>query len=334
MTIGTTTALTLIQGALRKINSYQSGETIATPDELDCLDVLNDLLDALSTKESFMFGVNENILQWTSQKRSYTVGNPTCTLVGGVPFTGTLTSGSPTITGVTNLPANLVAGTTAAYAIGSGSILTDAQGLIPPNTTVLAFNAGAQTVTMSANAKNSSTGLDSITYTVPGDFPIIRPLRITSAFTRFNNLDFTLDVRETQEQYNELLYKAQPGPWPTVAWYNYTFPYGVLNVYMTPGNAAEVHLFTQTILANLTLTQVLVMPQGYARALKLLLAREIWTEYMGAMPFPQLLSQLVRDAEEYIDALNARPQSVMQYDRQLVSNNRADAGWILTGGYR
>lgn len=333
MTIGTTTALNCIQSALRKINSYQSGETLASIDQNDALDTFNDLLDSLSTSEQYVFGVNENVLNWTSGKRSYTVGNPTCTLLGSVAFTGTLTSGSPTVTNVTNMPSNLVAGATAAFTVGSGSILTDTQALIPANTTVLAFNAAANTITMSANATASSQGSDSITYTVPGDFPIQRPLRITSGYTRVNNLDFTLDIAETQEQYNEILYKAQAGPWPTVAWYNYTFPYGTLNVYQQPGNNAEVHLFTQTSLANLTLNQILVMPQGYARSLKWLLARELWTEFMGGAPMPQQIRELANEATTFIKALNARPQAVSRYDRELARGNRSDGGWIIRGGY-
>lgn len=334
MSIGTTTGFNLIQGALRKINSYQSGEAIAVPDANDSLDTLNDLLDSLSGSREYVFGVNENVLQWVAQKSSYTVGNPVCTLLGSQPFTGTLTSGSPTITGVTNMPANLVAGSGVAYAMFSGSILNDVQGLVPLNTTVLAFNAGAQTVTMSANAIGNSNSLDSITYTVPGDFPIVRPLRITTGYTRFNALDFWLDVAETEAQYNSILYKAQPGPWPTVAWYNNTFPYGVIKAYMTPGNAAELHLFTATILGNLTsLTQLLIMPQGYSRNLKLLLARELWIEYISPITVPNMLEKLAQEAGAYIKALNARPAAVARYDRELSRGNRPDGGWIMTGGY-
>jgi hypothetical protein len=334
MTIGTTTAFNIIQTALRRINSYQSGETLATPDENDALEVLNDLLDSLSTSRQYVFGANENIFNWVAGQKQYKLGNPVCTLLGSVSFTGTLTSGSPTISGVTNMPANLVAGAAAAYAQGSGSILTDVQGLLPVNTTVLAFNAGAQTVTMSANAIGNSAGLDSFTYTVPGDFPMNRPLRLTSAFTRFNNLDFTLDIAETEQKFNEILYKAQPGPWPVVGWYNYTFPYGLLNVYQTPGNGAEFHLFSAGVLSNLTLTQVLVMPQGYARALKWLLSRELWTEFMGGSPLPQLIEKLAGEASAYIKALNAAPQAIANYDRTLTRGNRPDGGWIIHGGYR
>lgn len=332
MTVGTTTALNLIQGALRKINSYQSGEQIQAPDAADCLDTLNDLLDSLSTDKQFIFGSQENILSWTAQQRLYKIGNPTCALLNLPPFTGTLTAGSNVITGITNMPAQLVAGANPAYTVGSGSILTDTQGLIPANATVTAI--GTTTVTMSANALGNSSGLDSITYTVPGDFPIPRPLRITHGFTRFNALDFTLDVYETETQYTEFLYKAQPGPWPTVAWYNNTFPYGLLNVYQTPGNGAECHLFTDTILQNMTLNQLLIMPQGYSRALKLLLARELWIEYIGPVAIPAMLEKLASEAASYIKALNAKPANVSKYDRELVRGNRPDGGWILTGGMR
>lgn len=332
MTIGTTTALSIIQTALRRINSYQSGETIATPDAQDCLDTLNDLLDSLSTDKQHVFGSAENILQWNANQMLYKLGNPECTLLGFQPFTGTLTSGSNVITGVTSMPSNLVAGPNPAYAMFSGSILTDTQGLIPASTTVTAFDAIAQTVTMSANASGSSAGLDSITYTVPGDFPIQRPLRITHGFTRFNSLDFTLDVYETETQYTQFLYKAQPGPWPTVGWYNNTFPYGLLNVYQTPGNAAECHLFTDTILSNLTLNQLLIMPQGYSRMLKWLLAKELCAEY--GFPLSEAIKVNAQEAREYVKALNAKPREVSQYDRELARGNRPDGGWIVHGGYR
>ena len=332
MTIGTTTALDLIKGALRKVNSYQSGETIAAPDEADCLDTLNDLLDSLSTDKQFVFGSQENILNWTAQQRLYKIGNPSNSVLNLPNFTGTVTSGSNVITGITNLPAQLVAGQNLAYMVGSGSILTDTQGLFPVNATVTAI--GANTVTMSANALGNSNGLDSIAFTVPGDFPIPRPLRITHGFTRFNSLDFTLDVYETETQYTEFLYKAQPGPWPTVAWYNNTFPYGLLNVYQTPGNSSECHLFTDTILQNMTLTQLLIMPQGYSRALKLLLARELWIEYISPTAVPMMLEKLASEAAAMIKALNAKPANVSKYDRELVRGNRPDGGWITHGGYR
>ena len=346
-----TTALDIIKGALRRINSYQSGETIAQPDAQDCLDTFNDLLDSLSLDKTVMFGSNEWVLNWTLGKKIYTVGNPTNAQLSGANNTGavgaassptfskswpnivgTLTNGSNVITGVTSIPSNLVAGSTAAYQVGSGSILSDVQNLIPSGTTVTAFNAGAQTITMSANATGTSTGTDSIGYTVPGDLPIPRPLRITNGFTRFNNLDFELNVEQTQGEYASILYKSQPGPWPTVAWYNPQFPYGLLNAYQTPGNNAELHLYADTILSNLKLNQVVMFPQGYNRAFKWLLAKEIAAEF--GFPLTEAIKVNAQEALSLIQDLNSLPAPASKYDRALARGNRADGGWIMHGGYR
>lgn len=161
-----------------------------------------------------------------------------------------------------------------------------------------------------------------------------RPLRITGGYTRFNALDFYLDVYASQDEYNAVLYKAQPGPWPVLAWYNNQFPYGLLNVYQAPGNSSELHLFSDTILQKLTATQVVNMPQGYARALKWCLAREIWVEYVSATAVPLMMEKLANESLELIKALNAKPAVRAKYDRMLVRGNRIDAGYILHGGYR
>jgi hypothetical protein len=332
MTIGTTTALSLITGGLRRTGSYAAGESLDSDDANDCLETLNDLLDSLSLDKDIIFGSTENILAWTANQNQYTVGNPINSVVGSASFTGTLTSGSPTITAVSRVPSDMVTGSAAAYLVGSGSIVTDSQGLVPASTTVTATNSGASTITLSDNATGSSSGVCTFAYTIPGDFPIVRPLHITHGFTRFNSLDFTLDVYETQSQYTEILYKAQPGPWPTVAWYNAQFPYGILNVYQTPGNNAALHLFTATLLSNLTLNQVVVMPQGYARALKWLLAKEFCAEF--GWPLTQEIKVNADESLNLIKALNAKPAAVSRYDRILTRGNRPDGGWIMHGGYK
>lgn len=315
------TALALIKGALRRVNAYQSGEAIAPLDAQDCLDTLNDLFDSWSTDKMMIFGSTENILNWSAGKNQYKIGNPTNATLGLPNFTGTLTGGSPTITGVTNVPAQLVVGAT----------ITDVAAVIPAGTTVTAV--GATSVTMSQNATASpSTGTDSMGYSIPGDFAIPRPLRITHGFTRFNSLDFDLDVLESQSRFTEILYKAQPGPWPTVAWYNNQMPYGILNVYQTPGNSAEVHLYTDTLLANLTINQVFILPQGYTRAIKWCLAKEICAEF--GYPMTEAIKTNAADALSLIKALNAKPAVVSTLDRALTRGNRPDGGWITHGGFR
>ncbi len=316
------TATDYIKAALRRINSYQSGETVATPDVTDCLETFNDMLDSWSTGETHVFGVTENIVQWISGQSQYSIGNPTCIEVGSQPLQGIVALGSNLITNVT-VPSDLEVGAT----------LTSRQGLFPPDVLCAAFDPTFQTVTMSAQATGNSNANDTVTYTIPGDFAFARPLIITSGFTRFSSLDFTLDIAESQDEYNAILYKAQPGPWPTVAWYNNTYPYGTLNVYQTPGTSSELHLFTQGLLNNLTANSVVVMPQGYARAVKWCLARELWIEYVSPATVPTYLEKIANESLDMIKALNAKPAERSSYDTALRSH-RADAGWIFTGGYR
>lgn len=315
-----TQAIDIIKGALRNITAYQAGDTISPADEQDALDVLNDLLDSWSTDQNYVYGSEEFILSWVNGQSKYLVGNPTNTDLGLPDFTGTLTGSSNVITGITNIPLGLK----------DGSTLTDVANVIPLGTTVTGI--GSTTVTMSANATATpASGPDTISYTLPGDFAIPRPLRITGGYTRINNLDFWLDVYATQDQYNSILYKAQPGPWPTIAWYNAAFPYGILNVYQTPGQSASLHLFTDTILSNLTINQQIIMPQGYVRALKWLLARELAP--MFGVTLTRGGEKNAREAMDMITALNAKPAERGGYDRMLSRGNRPDGGWIISGGF-
>jgi len=317
-----TTATDIVTGALQRINSYQSGDTLDPSDLNDCLIVLNDLLDSWSTDKLQIFGTNEYITQWTPSQAQYKIGNPTCTDLGEPAFTGNIAAASNFVTGITNMPLDLAIGAT----------VTDSAGVIPAGQTVTAL--GATSLSFGPGLSTAaSSGLDSITYTIPGDFATPRPLRITGGFTRINQLDFWLDVYATQAEYTQILYKAQPGPWPTIAWYNPQFPYGVLNVYQTPGQAGELHLFTDTILSNLTATQTVILPQGYARALKWCLAKELWSTYWIASPLPASISKQAGEALNMIKALNAQPAARARYDRQLTRGNRVDGSWITHGGY-
>lgn len=214
-------------------------------------------------------------------------------------------------------------------AITVGGLATWTGALTGSPTTAASLNTTI--ITMSANASASPVGADTITYTIPGDFAIPRPNRITHGFTRFSQLDFSIEVTMSQSRFLEILYKKQPGPWPTVAWYNPQDPYGLINFYQTPGNAAELHLFTDTILANLTLNQTFVLPSGYSRAIKWCLAKELCAEYGYEMT--DAIRVHAAESMAMIKALNALPAEQARYDRMLTRGNRPDGGWIMSGGY-
>src|SRR5579859_5932028 len=103
------TALDIIKGALRRINSYQAGDPVAPQDADDCLAILNDLLGSWSGEQGLVVGTNEYILQWNVGQSQYKIGNPTCTDLGEPNFLGLLIRGVPAITGAV-LPSDLRVG--------------------------------------------------------------------------------------------------------------------------------------------------------------------------------------------------------------------------------
>lgn len=317
-----TTALDLVTSAMRSINALEAGETPSANDSSDALQTLNDLIDTWSADKLFVFSSNENLLTLVPGQYQYTIGNP----VGGT-FSGTLVGGNATISGVT-IPANLAAGGT----------ITDTNAQVPPNTTVVSFGAGL--VLMSNLALSTVNPAEIFTYTVPGNFNIPRPLRITRAFTRITSpgtggLDYPIDVDETGDKYAAIGLKGIPGPWPILAYYNATFPYGNLYLYPNPQTAGVMHLWTDTIFTNFTNpTQAINLPQGYARAIKKCLALELVPEYgkVGSTRLA-LLQKQANEAVGTLKKLNASPAVQAFFDRDLVRTRRTDAGWIMHGGF-
>lgn len=322
-----TTALDIITGALLNINSYSPGETLANSDAQVALNVLNDLLDSLSTDQCFVYTQTETIFPWIAGQYQYTVGNP----IGGT-FVGTVTGGSPTITGIATIPGNLVIGGTLT---DQGAVIPSGTSLVPAPTTILAI--GATTVTMSANASATpAINPDTMTYTVPGNIPMGRPLRFRDGFTRANtsgisNLDYSFQMISF-DRYKEELLKNVQGPWPYVAAYQPTFPYGTLYVYPAPGSNYTAHLFTDLIINDfVATTTVYSMPQGYSRALKKLLALELAPNY-GKTPSPLLITQ-AKEAKELIKSVNDTPVVTLKFDSAIATSQVNDAGWIIRGGF-
>lgn len=314
-----TTANEILLDALVDINALAPGQPLPASNAAVALRKLNDLIDSLSTDEDFVYTTVENIFSWTPGQFKYTVGNP----IGGS-FSGTLVSGSPTISNVT-IPTGLIVGGT----------VTDIQTAVPANTTILAI--GTNTVTLSANATMTVATPETFTYTTPGNLTMARPLRINSGYTRLtaaanNNLDYWFECTMSMERYNEFGLKFNPGPWPLVLAYQPTFPLGTFWVYPNPSIAGEVHLFTDLIFTEfVNLNQSINLPQGYTRALKKLASLELSPSW-GKSVTPQLQRQAA-EARAFIKRLNASPIVTLRYDSEIVRSQQNDAGWIVHGGF-
>lgn len=315
----TITANDLILGALKVINSYAPGESLDDADAQDALQALNLLLESWSTSEASVFKSVENILYFNPGQYVYSVGN-----YDAGQFAGTTSLGLAVISGV-DVPSDMVVG-------------GDLSGMgIPEGTTIVSFNSFTNTVVMSQNA-TVGFGPQQIGYTIPGDFKIPRPLRVKQkgSFTRITTQASGLDYPITsidEATYNSIGYKGIAAPWPIVMWYNPTYPLGTLSFYQNPSQAGELHLFTDNILQSFTdLTEQVMLPQGYARAIKFALGRELAPEY-GAIWTP-MMQTLYKEAYDFIKALNKSPTPVSTYDAQVVRHNSTDAGWIMYGGFR
>lgn len=315
-----TTAFSIIKAALQRITSYASGETIAPPDAEDVLETFNDLLESLSTDKASIFCSVENIFTFTPNQYQYTIGN----YIGGN-VAGSLTANSTVVTNITP-PANMAAGST----------ITDSYNALPPGTQIAPGGVGTNTLTLT-NAPNFSVPQPSIlTYTIPGNIPIPRPLRITNGFTRLisgpGGIDFAFETTMDLTRYNSICLKGVPGPWPIAAFYNPTMPLGNIFFYPNPSMGAECHLWTDTILNHIsTINQPLNLPQGYSRMLKWMLAREICTEY--GFPLIPAIEKLAQESWDMVKSLNQVPLPISAFDAALIRPTRGNAAWHLDGGF-
>ena len=204
-----TSAQDLIQGAALNINAFAIGQPMSASIASTCMQVLNDLLDSLSTDQAFVYTQTENIVAWNPGQYQYTVGNP----VGGS-FLGTTTINSAVIQGVT-VPSNIAV---------NGDV-TDALNLFPSGTVVVSWSAVANTVTVSNIASATSGIQDTFTYTTPGNLKFTRPLRFRTGFTRITTgnaagLDYWFDF-VSLDRYNQIGYKGRSRSlgriWPLIS---------------------------------------------------------------------------------------------------------------------
>jgi hypothetical protein len=165
-----------------------------------------------------------------------------------------VTNGSPTITGVI-VPTDMLA---RGDLTGSG---------IPAGTTILSFNSGAGTVTMSANA-TATPGAQQIAYTIPGDFKTERPLRITQAFTRIttqgSGLDYPIDLID-QGTYTRIGFKRSRRPGRRALVQPDRSARGAVFLSEPLGRRRGAPLHRHHPLEPASLTSQVVMPQGYNR---------------------------------------------------------------------
>jgi hypothetical protein len=320
-----TQPIDIISRALKDIGALEAGETPAPADAQDAFDMLNDMLDQWSNESMMVFYKTEIIFTLTAGQTQYTIGPGG--QIGGT-LTGSISGTTLTVTDVSD----------GAIALG----MTLAGSGVAPGTKIVRFGSGA-----GGNVNSDGTYTVNISQTVASTTISAyyeRPLNINSAFVRINTnengqpilnggLDYPITILNL-ENYELIGLKTLNGPWPRALYYQPAETLGTITVWPNPSQG-EMHIFSDTIFQRFTsINDEIVIPQGYYMALRWCLAERLMPMYGKASPTQiQMINSFAGHAKATIKRTNMRPVQTARFEDSLIVGKRADAGWILTGGF-
>lgn len=324
-----TKPIDIISRALKDIGALEAGET-PTPDATqDAFDMMNDLIDQWSNEDMMVFNFQEIIFPVISGQTQYTIGPvaSTANFIGAT-FQGSIMGTVLTVTGLTT------------GAVAQGQTLSGTG--IAAGTKIVEFITGAggqvnEVGTYRVNIPQTAAATNITAY-------YQKPLSIDSAFVRVNTtsngqaitgggLDYPVSVLALQD-YEMIGLKTLNGPWPKAIYFNPNADTGNLFVWPNPAQG-ELHLFANSIFSRYeTLYDDIVLPQGYAMALRWCLAERLMPMYGKNNPTQiQMINAYASQAKATLKRTNMKPLQVARYPDALLVGKSKDAGWILTGGF-
>lgn len=315
----------IISRALKDIGALEAGETPTPEAAQDAFEMLNDMIDQWSNEDMMVFYKTEVIFPIVSGQTQYTIG-PGGQI--GANFVGSISGNVLTVTSINS------------GAIALGQTLSGTG--ITAGTTITAFGSGA-----GGNVNEAGTYTVNINQTVASttmNAYYQRPLVINSAFVRINTnsngqpivnggLDYPVAILSVEE-YEMIGLKTLSGPWPKALYYQPTEVLGNIFVWPNPSQG-EMHLFCDTIFRQYSsLSDPVVLPQGYTMALRWCLAERLMPMYGKNIPTQIAMIQgFAAQSKATIKRTNMRPVQAARYPDSLLVGKQKDAGWILSGGF-
>ena len=248
-------------------------------------------------------------------------------------FTGSISGTTLTVTAVTS------------GNIGIGSVISGTG--ITAGTTITALGTGTGSTGTYTVSVSQSVASTTITGTiVPTNIQAYyqKPLQIDSAYVRIatsqsgspvlnGGIDYPVAVINL-DNYNSIGLKTLNGPWPKALYFNPNAETGNLFLWPNPSQG-EMHMFAKTIFAGYeSLSEDIVLPQGYTLALRWCLAERLMPMYGKTNPVLMAqISQFAAQAKATLKRTNMAPMQVSRYQDALLMSRAKDAGWILTGGF-
>lgn len=156
------------------------------------------------------------------------------------------------------------------------------------------------------------TGTGALNYSVGpgGDFNVVRPDKIESAFFRQtvgtvpNQVDYPLAPIWTREEYNDISLKSL-NSFPQIYFYDSGFPLGYVYIWPLPSNQYEIHLSIKDTLQSFSsLTTQINLPPEYFEALHYNLAVRLRPLFQ--LPPDRSIAQLAKLALNTIKNANAQ----------------------------
>jgi len=320
-----TQPIDIISRALKDIGALEAGETPAPADAQDAFDMLNDMLDQWSNEQMMVFYKTEIIFTLTAGQTQYTIGPGG--QIGGT-LTGSISGTTLTVTDVSD------------GAIALGMTLSGSG--IAAGTKIVRFGSGAGGNVNSDGTYTVNISQTAASTTISAFYE--RPLSINSAFVRVNTnengqpilnggLDYPITILNL-ENYELIGLKTLNGPWPRALYYQPSETLGTITVWPNPSQG-EMHIFADTLFQRFgSINDEIIIPQGYFMALRWCLAERLMPMYGKASPTQiQMINGFAGHAKATIKRTNMRPVQVARFEDTLIVGKRADAGWILSGGF-
>jgi hypothetical protein len=165
------------------------------------------------------------------------------------------------------------------------------------------------------------------TYTIGtgGQLNVERPAEISSMYVDYQGISFPM-YEVNQDEYNLITLKTLNQTFPRFFLYVNDYPFGRLTVWPTPMNANALTFSADRVLSNIpTVGTTLVLPPGYAKAVRYNLAMELCPEY-GKEPSPSL-ARTAKESKADIKRANHVPV-VSEFDPALTGTAGGLAGFL------
>ena len=160
---------------------------------------------------------------------------------------------------------------------------------------------------------NLSSNVQDYTIGTGGAFNGVRPERIESAIVSVAGSDYALTILN-DEDWNSIIYKNVGGTFPQYLRYNNNTPLGTISLFPKPNGGTITLTYYQALQQFANLTDLLVLPEGYERALASNLAMEIAPE--AGVSVSQELAMMARQSKANIMRINLK-SPVLKSDIQM-----------------